>query len=211
MCDRSVVEAAWLKDLGFTYKQQTPLWIDQDKLTYHTPVGSEVYFYCNDTRRRPRKDSWDQDESDGVIYAYCTPTATFDITMNPPGARDRPVVSTKNERFPAGCSKFGYVFLAEWERCKRKCPAAKPEAPVPNDPNARLIPFDSDLKWQRTHWEDEEITYGCLDPNLVIDKNTDNIKSVQYKCDSEGEYAVPAGTVEDPWPVCTSKPYDPGT
>ncbi len=99
MCDRSVVEAAWLKDLGFTYKQQTPLWIDQDKLTYHTPVGSEVYFYCNDTRRRPRKDSWDQDESDGVIYAYCTPAATFDITMNPPGARGR-LVASRKRAFP---------------------------------------------------------------------------------------------------------------
>ncbi len=181
VCDKTKIGAQWLVELGFTYEQQWPRWSDHTAVDFHTPVGAEVYFFCSDDRKRPRKDNWDDDDSDGVIYAYCTPTGDFSITMNPP----------------------------EWDRCKIKCPAAKPEPPLPTDPERQLFPYDSDQKWQRTHWEDEEIKYGC-NPEFVIDNNVEGIKSVNYACNEEGEYAVPAGDRDDPWPVCTNKPYDPG-
>jgi hypothetical protein len=106
---------------------------------------------------------------------------------------------------PIGCTIFMHKFIA-WDRCRRKCPAAKPEPPTVEDPNRQLIPYDSDTKWNRELWEEEGISYGCTDASLVLDRDKNGKKSETYFCDKDGTYAVPDGQKDNRWPVCTDPP-----
>ena len=49
------------------------------------PVGSSIDFYCSESRKRIKKDDWDQNNADGIISGYCTHGGGFSITMNPAG------------------------------------------------------------------------------------------------------------------------------
>lgn len=73
-------------------------------------------------------------------------------------------------------------------------------------PNAQLIHFDSDEKWNREHWEDEEITYGCENKSLVLN-SMKGVRTKSYLCAENGEYDTPEE--EHEWPKCTTKAIDP--
>ena len=67
-------------------------------------------FYCSNAHKRPRPkwDDEDESEGDGLIGAHCTHGGAMNRTMNP----------------------------ALWDRCRSRCPAAKPQPPVA--PGAQL-------------------------------------------------------------------------
>ena len=67
-------------------------------------------FYCSNANKRPRPkwDDEDESEGDGLIGAHCTHGGAMNRTMNP----------------------------ALWDRCRSRCPAAKPQPPVA--PGAQL-------------------------------------------------------------------------
>ena len=52
---------------------------------HKVPLGGEIVFYCNDEskRKRPRKDEFDDNNEDGILYGYCTYAGTFSIPMSP--------------------------------------------------------------------------------------------------------------------------------
>ena len=118
---------AWIDSLGYTNFQPTPKWTNPAEVTYNTPIGTEVYIYCDNVLKRPRKDEWDANSEDGMISTTCVHGGVYSISMNP----------------------------ADWDRCRRKCPAEKPKPPVV--PVAQLISFDTEPKQQRHLWEDEMI------------------------------------------------------
>ena len=84
-CPGSVIQAAWIKKLGYTYKIQEPKWRNYETPIYDLPVGSTIHFYCQDPKKRPKNDEWDMDQFDQVLSGSCTHTGVFDITMNPAG------------------------------------------------------------------------------------------------------------------------------
>ena len=51
------------------------------------PLGGEIVFYCADAsrRKRPKKDNFDDDPDDGLLYGYCTYAGTVSIPMTPAG------------------------------------------------------------------------------------------------------------------------------
>ena len=74
-----------------------------DTPRHQIPVGGAIEFYCSDVLKRPKKDVWDElsgdDNTDGILTAYCTHQGELSMTMNP----------------------------ADWNRCARKCPVSKPK------------------------------------------------------------------------------------
>ena len=82
-----------MKSLGFAYKKQgqpVQTWMNETMREHKIPVGGELVFYCNDAkdllkRKRPKKDAWDDNKEDGLIYAYCTYDGTVSIPMSPAG------------------------------------------------------------------------------------------------------------------------------
>lgn len=74
-------------------------------------------------------------------------------------------------------------------------------------PGAQLTGHDSEEKWEREHWEDEIITYGCDNASLVIN-NQKGLKTRNYVCKVGGGYNTPKGGT-DAWPTCTTNPTDP--
>ena len=83
-CGRERVESPWLIALGFTYLKQEPNWLF-NKSIHDIPVGGAIEFYCIDTLKRPKKDTWDPDGEDGIITAHCTHNGDLNIPMNPAG------------------------------------------------------------------------------------------------------------------------------
>lgn len=86
------MESPWLKSLGFSYLKQQPNWMDEsypDTPRHQIPVGGAIEFYCSDVLKRPKKDVWDllsgDDNTDGILTAYCTHEGELSMTMNPAG------------------------------------------------------------------------------------------------------------------------------
>ncbi|TRY77305.1 hypothetical protein TCAL_04063, partial [Tigriopus californicus] len=176
VCPHAVINGAWLGSLGYEYKIQNPKWMNHVANLYHLPVGSEINFFCKNKLKRPRKDENDGDPNDGIITAVCRHTGEFSVTMNP----------------------------GDWDRCRSLCSPEKPMPPTVE--NAQLIPYDSEQKWQREHWEDEEISYGCENTSLVLNEEV-GVKSVVYLCLEGGTYSTPPSS--NLWPQCGPKPIDP--
>ena len=90
-CSNEKVESPWLKSLGFTYLKQQPNWMNEsypDVPRHQIPVGGAIEFYCSDVLKRPKKDVWDDykdEETDGILTAYCTHNGDLSMTMNPAG------------------------------------------------------------------------------------------------------------------------------
>eukprot|EP00095_Tigriopus_kingsejongensis_P008506 snap_masked-scaffold181_size278858-processed-gene-0.12 protein:Tk08506 transcript:snap_masked-scaffold181_size278858-processed-gene-0.12-mRNA-1 annotation:"von willebrand factor type egf and pentraxin domain-containing protein 1-like" len=99
VCPRAIIEAAWLRSMGYEYAIQEPNWMNAKAQTYHIPVGSEVNFYCQDKAKRPKNDG--DNSKDGIISATCKHDQIFSVSMNP----------------------------SEWDRCRSLCSPEKPEAP----------------------------------------------------------------------------------
>ena len=90
VCTNENIDAPWVTSLGFTYKKQGPsdadlTWMNETIREHKVPLGGEIVFYCNDEsrRKRPRKDEFDDDKEDGLLYGYCTYTGKFSIPMSP--------------------------------------------------------------------------------------------------------------------------------
>ncbi len=191
-CSRNLLGSAWLGQMGYANYIQPPKWSNTAVIPYDPPVGTHIEFYCSagvgnvllragdqDTvlyGKRPRKDIWDRDNEDGVISAICAHGGALDISSNP----------------------------ADWDRCRSRCPAAKPEPPIKI--GAQLIGYDSPEKWDRGHWEDESVTYGCENQSLVIN-SVKGLRTKSYSCQADSAYNTPTGG--KPWPACTLNPTDP--
>ena len=90
VCTNENIESPWVNSLGFSYKKQgQPIqtWMNETIREHKIPVGGEIVFYCNDAtkRKRPKKDTWDGDKDDGLLYGYCTYEGKMSIPMTPAG------------------------------------------------------------------------------------------------------------------------------
>lgn len=192
-CATHELDGIWLKNLGFTYKiQSTPFTNAAKKVI---PVGGEVVIFCEDVTKRPTKDIWDTDATDGLISGYCSFSGEFSVPLQPEGT---------------GLLYWGQPLIAfltlesrsDWERCRKLCPVAKPEPPAV--PGAQLIPLDDTL-WESEVWEGDTIQFRCENSSLVID-NQSGVRTVAYPCLPDGTYGAPQKP--EKWPRCTVKPTD---
>ena len=62
------------------------------------------------------------------------------------------------------------MLFLDWDKCRSLCPVEKAVPPV--NPGAQLTKFEQDEKWEREHWEDETISYGCENFTLVSANDT---------------------------------------
>ena len=88
VCDRGIVDGAWIASKGYTYKIQIPdnlFPLADQQASYDIPVGSAVHFYCSDPNTRPKVDAVDLDPDDGIISAVCTHRGYLNINMDPSG------------------------------------------------------------------------------------------------------------------------------
>ena len=72
--------------MGFTYKKQTPPWLDRQYHANHkisVPTGGHITFYCANNWERPKKDVWDNDNSDGLIKGFCSHKGEVSVAMTP--------------------------------------------------------------------------------------------------------------------------------
>ena len=96
VCTNENINAPWVKSLGFTYKKQGPsdeteTWMNETIREHKIPLGGEVVFYCDDPsrRKRPRKDTMDDNPNDGLLHGYCTYSGRFSIPMTPASKHSR--------------------------------------------------------------------------------------------------------------------------
>ena len=85
-CGKDEIEAPWLGSMGFTYKKQTPKWLDSHYHSNHpvsVPTGGHISFYCANNWERPKKDVWDSDNSDGLIKGFCSHKGQVSVAMTP--------------------------------------------------------------------------------------------------------------------------------
>jgi len=149
--------------------------------SFEVLVGSTVDLYCEDYWKKPKKDTWDDDKTDGIVTALCQPNLKFSVPYD----------------------------ISSWGSCLAKCPASKPVPPEPLDKHKLLLldeVYMTQEKVLEELWEGEEIVYKCKNDTLVINNNPDQ-KTVKYKCRVSGRYNSPDGDEE--WPVCTKKPIRP--
>ena len=90
VCTNENINAPWVTSLGFTYKKQgqpVQTWMNETLREHKIPLGGEIVFYCADAsrRKRPKKDNFDDDPDDGLLYGYCTYAGTVSIPMTPAG------------------------------------------------------------------------------------------------------------------------------
>ena len=85
-CEKADIEAPWLGSMRFTYKKQTPPWLDRQYHANHkisVPTGGHITFYCANNWERPKKDVWDNDNSDGLIKGFCSHKGEVSVAMTP--------------------------------------------------------------------------------------------------------------------------------
>ena len=90
VCTNENIDAPWVTSLGFAYEKQgkpVQTWMNETLREHKIPVGGEIVFYCNDAskKKRPRKDNWDDNPDDGLLYGYCTYKGKVSISMSPAG------------------------------------------------------------------------------------------------------------------------------
>jgi hypothetical protein len=84
VCTNENINTPWVTSLGFTYKKQgqpVQTWMNETLREHKIPLGGEIVFYCADAsrRKRPKKDNFDDDPDDGLLYGYCTYAGTVSI------------------------------------------------------------------------------------------------------------------------------------
>ena len=68
--------------MGYTYKMERPTWLDP-RYKFKLPAGGGITFYCANNWQRPKKDVWDDDDSDGLIQGYCSHEGQVSMAMTP--------------------------------------------------------------------------------------------------------------------------------
>ena len=82
VCQPEDIEAPWLQSMGYTYKMERPTWLDP-RYKFKLPAGGGITFYCANNWQRPKKDVWDDDDSDGLIQGYCSHEGQVSMAMTP--------------------------------------------------------------------------------------------------------------------------------
>jgi len=179
-CENELLE---LMKTGYSHTKPKQMVNDSrgnPKDMYEVMVGATVDLYCGDYWKKPKKDSWDDNSTDGILTALCQPNMKFQLPYD----------------------------ISSWGSCLAKCPAVKPVPPTTLVPDKQLV-IDTKYMLEKADlelWEGEDLVYMCYNETLVINNNPD-MKSIKYKCKNTGLYNVPV--IVDEWPVCTKKPIRP--